>query len=116
MSVLIVDDNPALRGLMRSMIGDLTNAVYECGDGSQALALYETHRPDWVLMDLQMKEMDGLTATRQILARNPGARIVMVTQHSSPALRAEAASAGVVGFVVKADLISLRGLLSGHPL
>src|SRR5438046_779650 len=98
MRVLIVDDNPALRGLMRSLLDDLTEAVYECEDGAQALALYEAHRPDWVLMDLQMKEVDGLTATRQILAHDPAARVVMVTQHHSPALRAEAQAAGVVGF------------------
>ena|SRR6266853_3976286 len=110
--VLIVDDSAAMRDMIKSMISDLAESVFECGDGSEALALYTAHTPDWVLMDLQMKEMDGLTATRQIKSAFPQARIVMVTQHDSPSLRAEADSAGVVGYIAKSDLVRVRELMS----
>ncbi len=112
MTMLIVDDNEEVRRLLKSLLADLVETVYECDDGAQALALYTAHCPDWVLMDLQMKTMDGLTATRQIRACFPDARIVMVTQYNSPALRAEATQAGVVGYVNKEDLLELRDLLS----
>lgn len=110
MTLLIVEDNEALRRLLKSLLADLADALHECEDGTQALALYAEHLPDWVLMDLEMKTMDGLTATRQIRLRFPEARIVMVTQYDSPALRAEAGQAGVLAYVTKDDLFKLRGL------
>lgn len=115
MTMLIVEDNEELRRLLRSLLAGLAETIHECDDGVEALSLYAAHRPDWVLMDLEMKTMDGLTTTRQIIARFPEARIVMVTQYNSPALRAEAEQAGVLAYVAKDDLLKLRGLLGEKP-
>ena len=91
-------------------MADLAETIYECADGAEAVALYVAHQPEMVLMDLQWQTLDGLSATRRIRARFPDARVVLVTQYSSPALRAAAVQAGVVADMTKDDLLQLRGL------
>ncbi|HMV48221.1 MAG TPA: response regulator transcription factor [Blastocatellia bacterium] len=113
MTILIVEDSKALRRLLKSLLADLAEAIHECDDGLQAQSLCAAHRPDWVLMDLEIKTVDGLTATREIHRRFPDARIVMVTQYNSPALRVEAELAGAMAYVTKDNLFKLRGLLLG---
>lgn len=112
MTLLIVEDNQAMRQMLRKLLSDLAEAITECADGSEALAAYQACRPAWVLMDLQMKEMDGLTATRQIMAAFPAARIVIVTDYDDSGLRAAARRAGACAYVVKENLLELRQMLT----
>lgn len=100
-----------MRRLIKSMLADLADAITECSDGSEAQASYAEHQPDWVLMDLMMPQLDGLAATRQILASDPAARVVIVTGHESRALRREAREAGACGYVLKENLLELREIL-----
>ena len=86
MKILIVDDSEPMRQLISTFITDLSGAIFECGDGSEALAAYRKHRPDIVLMDLKMAGMDGLTATQQIRQYFPEAKIVIVSQWDDPPL------------------------------
>jgi CheY-like chemotaxis protein len=109
--LLIAEDNPPMRRLIRALVEDLDDQIVECADGAEACRLYDAHHPDWVLMDLSMQPMDGLTAIRQILARSPGARIVVISRHDDPATRAQVREAGAVAFVSKDDLRPLRRLL-----
>jgi len=111
MKILIVDDNPAVREMIRSFLPEAFDQVCECADGSDALVCYRSFRPDWVLMDWDMKGLNGLAATREILVEFPEARIVFVTQHEDPELRIAADEAGAKGFVLKDDLSALRSLL-----
>jgi CheY-like chemotaxis protein len=113
MNVLIVDDSEPMRRMLRSFICDLVKEIAECSDGSEALAAYERHRPDLVLMDVKMKELDGLEATARIKAAAPEARIVVVSDTDNPAMRAAALTAGAEDYVGKADLVPLRRLLGG---
>src|SRR5436309_1417901 len=76
MKLLIVEDNTLMRRLMASLLRDLATIIHECADGAEALAAYREHRPDWVLMDIQMEQVDGLKATREIKAAFPEARIL----------------------------------------
>jgi two-component system NarL family response regulator len=112
MKLLMVEDNPAVRRLLQSLLAPLAETIEECADGGEAVARYAALQPDWVLMDLELPTLDGLSATRQIRARFPTARIVLVTQYSSPALRAAAAQAGVRAYVTKDNLLALRTLLT----
>lgn len=111
MRLMIVDDNPAMRRLIKSIVGDLANAVFECSDGSQALAAYRAHCPDWVLMDIEMKTLDGIIATRQIKDAFPDARIMIVTEYDHPDWREEARAAGAREYVLKENLFELRRIL-----
>jgi CheY-like chemotaxis protein len=112
MTLLIVDDNQAMRQLITKVVCDLAETCHECSDGAQALAAYREHRPDWVLMDIEMKVMNGLTATRQLTAVFPEARIMIVTQYDDTRLRELAREAGACGYVVKENLLQLRQLLA----
>ena len=85
MKLLIVEDNQPMRRLIRSLAADLSESITECSDGADARANYAEHHPDWVLMDLMMPQMDGLAATRQILAANrrPGSSSSRTTRAGS---------------------------------
>jgi DNA-binding NarL/FixJ family response regulator len=115
MMILIADDNPLMRKMLRSLVEDLDPAIVECADGAAALSLYAEHRPEWVLMDISMQPVDGLTATREIIEKFPAARIVIVTGHDDPDTRATALEAGAREFLGKSDLLPLRSLISEKP-
>lgn len=106
--LMIVEDNTQMRRLIRTVIGDFAEAVCECSDGAEALAAYVQHLPDWVLMDIRMQRMDGLTASRQIKAAYPQANICIVTEYGDAKTRAAAQQAGASGFVSKENLFALR--------
>jgi NarL family two-component system response regulator LiaR len=110
-SVLIVDDSYEMRRAIRSFLADMTVQIYECSDGSQALEAYIDHRPDWILMDIKMSTMDGLTATAQIMSSFPQAKIVIITTYDDDDLQRAARRAGACAFVKKADLMPLRSLV-----
>jgi CheY-like chemotaxis protein len=100
-----------MRLMIKSVIGDLAAETHECSDGVEALPAYALHRPDWVLMDVRMKEMDGLCATRQIKSVFPEANIMIVTDYDDDMLREEARLAGACAYVVKENLQDMRRIL-----
>jgi CheY-like chemotaxis protein len=110
--VLLVEDNPSMRALIRSLVEELSPVVYECADGETALEMYPRVHPDWVLMDVRMAGMDGLAATRAIRRTDPQARIVIVTESGDERSRALAMDAGASGFVPKQNLLDLPALLT----
>lgn len=109
--VLIVDDNQPMRELIKMTLAGVAEVVGECEDGAEALAAYYRLRPDWVLMDVGMTVVDGITATRQIIAAFPQARVLMVTDHNEGELRREAFEAGACQYVVKENLLYLLEIL-----
>jgi CheY-like chemotaxis protein len=111
MTILIVEDNEPMRDLLKKLVRDLAEDLTECDDGVEALETYQRCHPDWVLMDIKMRGMDGLTATRQIKAAFPKARIIIVTGHDDARLRAAARKAGACGYVHKENLLELRHIL-----
>jgi CheY-like chemotaxis protein len=108
MSLLIVEDNDRMRRMIRSLVADIADPIYECEDGTEALDAYTVLRPDWVLMDLQMQRLGGLEATRRIRAAWPEARILIVTDYDDQDCRAAARQAGACGYLLKDDLLEVR--------
>lgn len=104
--ILVVDDHPLLRegliALLESSVDMLL--VGEAGDGLDAVARYLEHRPDIVLMDLQMPRMDGIEAIARIRAADPGARIIVLTTYSGDARAVKALQAGVSAYLLKDTL------------
>jgi CheY-like chemotaxis protein len=113
MKLLIVEDNPAMRRLLRRMLADVAEEITECSDGGEVLDTYTRLQPDWVLMDIEMAAMDGIRATRQLIAAFPEAKVVTVTHYDDRVLRTAAQQAGACGYVLKENLLELRGLLGG---
>ncbi len=99
--ILIVDDHPALRAGLRSLLSPFYDIVGEAGDGLEALDSMERSLPDLVLMDLSMPRMDGIAATREIKKKWPATRILAFTVHDSPEYLAAVMEAGADGYLLK---------------
>jgi len=112
MKILIVEDSEQMRRMVKTLVKDLVECVFECDDGGGALLAYRQHRPDWVLMDIDLPQVDGITATRQIVSAYPEARVMMLTDYNDADLREAARSAGACEYVVKEELIEIRRILA----
>jgi CheY-like chemotaxis protein len=112
MKLLIVEDNAGIRRVLRRILVDTASTIWECTDGSEALAAYEEHRPDVVLMDLRMTTVDGLTATRQIRGYDPFARIIVVTDYQDEDMKTAALEAGASEYVLKHEISGLPEIIS----
>jgi DNA-binding NarL/FixJ family response regulator len=99
---MLADDHRMLReGLRRSMADQGFDVVGEARDGEEAVRLADDVRPDVILMDVTMPEMDGVEATRQIKKARSEVRIVMLTMHADQEVLASAIRAGASGYLVK---------------
>ncbi len=112
MKILIADDSSAMRAIITELLPE-TDEKIECSDGRTAIAAFAAHRPDWVLMDIEMRPVDGLAAARTIKATWPDARIVFVTAHKEERLRREAISLGASGYVLKDNLEEINDIVIG---
>jgi two-component system, chemotaxis family, chemotaxis protein CheY len=110
-SVLIIEDSEKMRRMLKTVLAGSVATLWECRDGEDALAAYRAHHPDFVLMDIDMNAMDGITATRQIRAVDPAAKVIMVTSYDQADLREAARNAGASGYVLKENLLELVPLL-----
>lgn len=101
--VLLADDHALVRAGIRSLIEDIEGAavVAEADNGREAVALARTHKPDLVVMDITMKELNGIEATAQIRQELPGARVLILSMHSAEEFVTRAMKAGAHGYLVK---------------
>jgi two-component system, NarL family, response regulator DegU len=100
--LMLADDHRMLReGLRRSMTEEGFDVVGEASDGAEAVVLADRLRPDVVLMDVTMPEVNGVEATRTIRQKHPEIRVVMLTMHADESVIASAIRAGASGYLVK---------------
>jgi DNA-binding NarL/FixJ family response regulator len=122
-SILLVDDQPMLRLGYRLVLqaqADM-DVVGEAGDGAAAVALTRAQHPDVVLMDVRMPGMDGIEATRHIVAAQPAARVLILTTFDLDEYAYQGLRAGASGFLLKdvppPDLLSaIRAVASGDAV
>jgi len=110
MRVLIADDQKGVGTTLAALVSHCQHEVVEVvGSGLEAIHAYEKHRPDVVLMDYWMAKLNGATACRNILAKNPAARVILVTAWS-PA--SDLTDSGAIAVLSKpVDLAKLEAAL-----
>ena len=100
-TVLVVDDSPLSRRISRRILEGGGHTISEAGDGFAALERYALDKPDVVLLDVTMAEMNGLEVLSKLRAIDPEARVVMATADVQASTRTLAAAGGAHGFVPK---------------
>jgi two-component system response regulator DegU len=116
MKLLIVEDNPSVRRILKMIVLPLAADVCECADGDEALRIYLRENPDFVLMDINLGDFNGISATKNIRQINPLAKIIIVTNYDEDDLREAATEAGACGYVLKDDLQKLCAMLAENTL
>jgi len=101
--VVVVDDQALIRDGLRTMLelDDGISVVGEAADGADALDAVQRTRPDLVLMDIRMPGVDGLEATRRLLSRPGGPKVLVLTTYEADEYVIEAMRAGASGFLLK---------------
>jgi DNA-binding NarL/FixJ family response regulator len=102
-TVLLADDHTLVRAGIRSLIQEIEGAriVAEAADGRTAVELARELRPDLIVMDVTMGDMSGIEATAAICAERPGARVLVLSMHTSEDFVRRALAAGAGGYLVK---------------
>jgi PAS domain S-box-containing protein len=113
--ILLVDDNPDIRDLLRAQLEPLGryDIVGEAGDGQAAIDAAAELRPDVVLLDLAMPRMDGLQALPQILEAVPGVRVIVLSGFDADSMAPKALSAGAARYVEKGLRMNLPEVIEG---
>lgn len=114
MKILLVDDNKAAREMLKLILGNVQNKFSECDDGKDATEAYAGFMPDFVMMDIKMKEVDGFAATVQILKKFPDAKVFIVSDYTGSDFEDEARRIGALKFISKENLTVLPALLKHY--
>ncbi len=119
-TILVVDDHPLLRSSVRGVLERQPDfqVIAEASDGEEAVKLAREMEPDIVIMDISLPKLDGLEATRQIKAANPGIIVLVLTVHSDNNRVLSILQAGAAGYLTKSvfgeDVVqAIRSVVSG---
>jgi DNA-binding NarL/FixJ family response regulator len=118
--ILLVDDHAIVRAGLRSVLEATgLQVVAEAEHGRQAVHLAQKHRPDLVLMDIIMPELNGIEATHQLLKTVPKTKVLILSMYADRTHVANALSAGVAGYVLKSSggdelFKAIRTVAEGH--
>ena len=113
-TVLVVDDHPSFRATARALLeAEGFSVIGEAVDGEEALAKTVELHPDFVLLDIQLPDIDGFEVARRLLARNAEVKIVLVSSRDRDAYGSAIEESGALGFIWKGELsgVALEGFL-----
>lgn len=100
--ILIVDDAAFMRMSIRNLLKEVDcEIVAEAGNGKEALQFYKEHKPDVVLMDIAMPEVDGIEAVKLIKSHDNNASIIMISTNGQKKMVLKAIEAGAKDYIVK---------------
>ena len=122
MNLIIIDDDPFVTGALKILLETNPNisVIASGSNGKEAISLYRQHQPDILLMDIRMEEMDGLTASEQILQEYPDAKILLLTTFSDDEYIIKALLLGAKGYLLKQDyatiIPALEAVASGQTV
>lgn len=114
MKIMIVDDHPAMRRIIRWIVDSSFHThpdIVDCENGSDALKKFSEFRPDVVLMDIQLQETNGFELTEALYRKDPKTKIVFVTSHDTPVFRNKAHDLHAHGFILKDNLSDLPNIM-----
>jgi len=115
MNILIADDNDKMRALIKGMLFEnirSVNTIYECKNGKQAIDGYFKYKPDWILLDIKMNSMDGLTTAEKIKKKDANAKIIIITNYDEASYRNRAKNISVFAYVLKENLKEIINILT----
>lgn len=113
MKFLIVDDNTEMREYLRDLIVRDGDVCIELDDGKDVNMVYKNTFPDWVILDLQMKQVNGFRAAEKLKKNFPHSRFVIVSNYTDIPYRQKALQLGAVAFISKENLFDLYTLIYG---
>ena len=100
--LLIAEDEAHIRSLINLIVTSLgAEVVAEASDGEQALSLYKQHRPDMVILDINMPKLDGVAVLKQVMAINPRTLVVMLTSLNTLDVVNECIDSGAWNYILK---------------
>jgi two-component system NarL family response regulator len=101
--VILADDHPVVRDGLAAIVNQQSDmeVVAEAGDGEEALALYERHRPDVMVLDLRMPKLDGVAVVQRVLAAHPKACLLIMTTYDGDEDIFRSLSQGAKGYLLK---------------
>ena len=100
--LIVADDQEVIRqGLAVLLASREIRLVAEAATGNEAITLTERHKPDVLLLDVRMPDMDGLDALEQIRENTPATKVIMISAHDNPSYVARAVVLGAVHFLLK---------------
>ncbi len=116
---MIVDDHAEMRQTIKNFVilatGKMHQIIeYETGEG--AMLEYESQKPDFVLMDIELHSISGFTVSEEILKKDPDAKIILVSSYNTPSFRRKAEKLGLLAFVAKDKLSDLQPILNSKKL
>jgi len=112
--ILLADDHTVVRQGLRKLLEERPEweVIAEAGDGREAVRLAEQHKPDVAILDVAMPLLNGIEATRQIVRRVPGTRVLVLSMHADEAYVTQILQAGATGYLLKdsADVDLLKAV------